>query len=207
MTLDDRLQQGITQLNLSVPSTLHAQLLAYITLLDKWNHAYNLTAVRDITQMIPKHLLDSLAIAPHVRGINVLDVGTGAGLPGLILAMARPELQCVLLDSNKKKTRFVQQVVLELGLKNVTVVSARIENFKPPHLFDTVTSRAYTNLKRFYQQTIGFCAPQGQLLAMKGVFPETELDELQDVKANIQTKSIEVPQLNAERHIVLIEPC
>lgn len=207
MTLDERLQQGITQLDLSVPSTLHTQLLAYITLLDKWNHAYNLTAVRDITQMIPKHLLDSLAIAPYVRGKNVLDVGTGAGLPGLVLAMARPELQCVLLDSNKKKTRFVQQVVLELGLKNVTVVSARIENFKPPHLFDTVTSRAYTNLKRFYQQTIEFCAPEGQLLAMKGVFPETELDELQGVQANIQTKSIEVPQLNAERHIVLIEPC
>ena len=130
----------------ALPADAQARLLAYVHLLEKWNRTYNLTAVRAPEQMIPRHLLDSLAILPYLQGQRVLDMGTGAGLPGIPLAMARPDLDFVLLDSNAKKTRFVTQACAELGLKNIEITQERVEKYQPARPFDTLVSRAFSTI-------------------------------------------------------------
>lgn len=202
--LSDTLQQGLHALSLDIPSTVQVQLIRYIELLHKWNQAYNLTAIRQPQEMVVKHLLDSLVVLPYMQGERVLDVGTGAGLPGLVIALCMPEWSYVLLDSNVKKTRFVQQVIVELNLSNVTVIHSRVEQYQPVELFDSVISRAYSNLALFYHQTLRLCKPTGQIMAMKGALPTNEIAELTDVPIKIKTIPLSVPLLNAERHLVVL---
>jgi 16S rRNA (guanine527-N7)-methyltransferase len=158
----------------------------------------NLTAISD-DEMIPKHVLDSLAVLPHICGTRILDVGTGAGLPGLLLAIARSDWQCVLVDSNAKKIRFIKQVIIELKLDNVEAVSSRIENFNNQKLFDTIISRAYSDIQSFYMQTERLCSNNGCLLAMKGKKPE-----IAEIQASIKIIPLKIPYLQAARHLVKI---
>ena len=169
------LNQGISALQLELSPTTQQQLIHYLELLVQWNQVYNLTAIREMTEMVPKHVLDSLAILPYLQGTTILDVGTGAGIPGLILALVSPQWHYVLIDKSAKKARFIQQAIIELNLTHVEVISTRIETFKPPYLFNTIISRAYSNLALFYQQTIALCANDGYLLAMKGNYPAKKM--------------------------------
>ena len=206
MSYSEILQQGIQALDLDVSETTQAQLLDYLRLLEKWNHVYNLTAITDFSEMIPKHLLDSLAVIPHISGQRILDVGTGAGLPGLVLAIVHPEWECTLLDSNSKKIRFVQQAVAELNLTNVHLEHARIEDFEPHSPFSSIICRAYTSLHDFLAQTEELCEPQGCIIAMKGLYPEQEIAELVHLPVKLETIALQVPQLSAQRHLIIMKP-
>ena len=202
--LDAQLRDGLTRLGLELGEAKRQQLLAFLALLYKWNRAFNLTAIRSQEQGIVLHLLDSLAVEPYLKGSRVIDVGTGAGLPGLPLAIARPDLDFVLLDSNIKKTRFVQQAVVELGLKNVSVVQSRVETWQPERAFSTVISRAYSNLADMLNSTRHLCDKEGIFLAMKGREPVDEIKALSAAYRVAESRRIEVPGLDAERHIVII---
>jgi 16S rRNA (guanine527-N7)-methyltransferase len=201
--LDRSLQAGLEELGLSQPG-LGERLLGYLALLVKWNRAFNLSAVREPQEMVPRHLLDSLAILPWVQGERLLDVGSGAGLPGIPLAIARPELRVVLLDSNGKKTRFLRQAQLELGLANVEVIEGRVEAYVPPTPFDIITSRAFAQLKAFIDLTAPLLAPSGRWLAMKGRLDENELTELGVETVKLQVHRLTVPGLDADRHLIEI---
>lgn len=192
---------GLDALNLPHTPEQIEQLLAFIKLIAKWNKAYNLTAVRNNEDMARLHILDSLAILPHIEGKRVIDIGTGAGLPGIPLAIFLPEVEFVLLDSNAKKTRFVQQAILELKLKNVSVLHSRVEDYQPELGFDTVTMRAFASLPDIMKLTAHLLSPNGVLLAMKGQIPEAELEE---IKANATLIPITVPEVEAERCLVRI---
>lgn len=199
-----RLESGLSALDLELSQAACDRLLAYLALLHKWNRAYNLTAVRDPLQMIGLHLLDSLAVLPHVRGPRVLDVGTGAGLPGIPLAVARPDWALTLLDSNGKKTRFVTQAAIELGLNNLTVVHSRVEEYVSERGFDTVVSRAFASLGEMLEATRHLLAPQGRLLAMKGAYPTAELAALPQGVVVEAVERLAVPGVDAARHVVLL---
>ncbi len=203
MNLANNLNQGLQTLQLNLSETTQTQLLDYIALLDKWNKVYNLTAVRQPSDMIAKHILDSLAIIPYVRGKQILDIGTGAGLPGILLAIARPDWHCILLDSSAKKIRFVKQAILELKITNAEVVCTRLEKFKPSYQFSSIISRAYSNLYNFYTQSAHLCATKGCLLAMKGIYPEQEIAKISGVK--IKTIKLKIPQLQAQRHLIIMQ--
>jgi 16S rRNA (guanine527-N7)-methyltransferase len=178
--------------------------LAFVRLLAKWNAAYNLTAVRDPEEMITRHLLDSLVLLPYVQGPRVLDIGTGPGLPGIPLAVARPDCSFTLLDANAKKTRFVTQAVGELGLKNVEVVQARVENYRPVEKFDTLVARAFSSIADMLNNAQHLCAPGGRFLAMKGVYPEGELAAIPPDFAVSEVVALKVPGLDAARHLAII---
>lgn len=179
-------------------------LLAFVHLLAKWNAAYNLTAVRDPQEMITRHLLDSLVLLPYVQGPRVLDIGTGPGLPGIPLAVARPDCAFTLLDANAKKTRFVTQAVGELGLKNVEVVQERVENYRPVEKFDTLVARAFSSIADMLNNARHLCAPGGRFLAMKGVYPEAELAAIPADFAVSEVVALKVPGLDAARHLAII---
>lgn len=196
---------GLAALQLSLTEAQQRQLQAFIALLEKWNRSFNLTAVEGAEAMIVNHLLDSLSILPFIKGEQVLDVGSGAGLPGLPLAVARPDWQFVLLDSNGKKTRFIQQVVLELKLPNISVVKSRIEEYRPERAFDTVISRAFSSLVEFAEACRAICGPQTRLLAMKGLYPSAELKALARTDYTAEVVKLEVPGLAAERHLVSLQ--
>lgn len=173
----------------------------YIQLLNKWNKAFNLTAVRDINEMLDRHLIDSLSIAKYIEGNNLIDVGTGPGLPGIPLAILWPEKKIHLLDSNGKKTRFLTQIQSELGLKNITVINDRVESFKPEEKFDGVLSRAFASLDDMLQGSSHLCKKDGYFYAMKGQFPEMEL---QAIKKPYKVRAIQWRSQEAERHLVII---
>lgn len=200
-SLHTPLQAGMTALEVEQPD-LNERLLDYLALLVKWNRAFNLTAVREPAQMLTRHILDSLAILPWVQGERLLDVGSGAGLPGIPLAMARPQLQVVLLDSNGKKARFLRQAQLELGLSNVEVAEARVEAYAATAPFDLITSRAFARLKDFVELTQPLLAPSGRWLAMKGRLDENELAEISSNGLQLQHHRLTVPGLDAERHLI-----
>ncbi|HET6655185.1 MAG TPA: 16S rRNA (guanine(527)-N(7))-methyltransferase RsmG [Gammaproteobacteria bacterium] len=200
-----RLQAGAAALGVTLDAAHCERLLAYLTLLDKWNQAYNLTAVRERTAMVDYHLLDSLSALPSLHGTRVLDVGSGAGLPGIPLAIVCPERQFVLLDGNGKKTRFCVQAAGELALANITVERARVEDYRPGQPFDTVISRAFADIGRFAAAAGPLVAPGGRLVAMKGRLPEREIKGLPAGFRVNAIKPVEVPGVNAERHIVEIE--
>ena len=195
----DTLLEGLVNLNLALAATQIDQLLTYIHLIEKWNKAYNLTAVRDIHEMVATHLLDSLAILPEVEGVRIADIGTGAGLPGIPLAICRPDWQLTLVDSNSKKTRFVQQAVLELKLQNVEVVHARVENLQPAVGFDTVLCRAFASMPDIIRLCRHLLTASGQIVAMKGQTPHEELLQLSQ---DYQVIPLRVPGIEAERCLV-----
>ncbi|WP_031434352.1 16S rRNA (guanine(527)-N(7))-methyltransferase RsmG [Methylomarinum vadi] len=198
----DILRQGLQQLALPYDENQIEKLLAFIKLIEKWNKAYNLTAVRDRQDMARLHLLDSLAILPYVQGDRVADIGTGAGLPGIPLAIFLPQAAFTLLDSNSKKTRFVQQAALELQLNNITVQHCRVEQFKPDRPFSTVIMRAFASMENIIDLTGHLLADNAVLLAMKGQVPEQELMQLTE---NYTVIPIEVPGITAQRCLVQIK--
>lgn len=204
MSLQQILAEGIAQLGIDVDAQTQTRLLQYLALLHKWNRVHNLTAVREPKKMVTQHILDCLAVLPYIEGKRLVDVGSGGGLPGIPLALARPQLEVTLLDSNHKKTVFLQQAVIDLQLTNVNVVCARVEDFKPQHPFDLVISRAFSDLGEFARLTRHLCAPGGALLAMKGLHPYEEIAQLPADVSVQQTVSLEVPGLGATRHLVVM---
>ena len=211
MNVREQLAAGVAALGLTLPDGAEARLLAYLALLDKWNRVYNLTAVRDTERMVSHHLLDSLAAVPYFQAgrphaTRVLDVGSGGGLPGIPLAIARPELQVTLIDCIAKKTAFLLQAKAELGLDNGNVVTSRVEDFKPDELIDVVTSRAFSDLKLFVNLTRHLLKPGGCWMAMKGLMPHEEIEALPDSVRVSANHVVVVPGLEASRHMIVLEP-
>lgn len=206
LSVEQRLSAGVANLAVPVSAEKQTLLLRYLALMQKWNQAYNLTAIREPHDMVIKHLLDSLSIAPWVKGPRVLDIGTGGGLPGIPLAILFPDIEFTLLDSNGKKTRFLQQVKAELSMSNVTVVHARVEEFLPEMAFPQIVSRAFSALDLFVNLASPKLADNGELLAMKGQLPAEEVIELQEKVEGMQLDVIPlaVPMLAEARHLILI---
>ncbi len=196
------LHQGLAEMDQSLDRQTESRLIHYIELIAQWNRMYNLSSIRDIDTMVTRHLLDSLSILSHIEGKTVLDVGTGAGLPGIPLAIAMPGLQFVLLDTNQKKTKFLQQVRYQMRLDNVRVIQERVEQYQASSLFDSVISRGFSTLREFLTLSQHLIKPGGQLLAMKGVFPLTELQEVTHPFNLVEVKQLKIPKLDAERHFV-----
>ena len=199
-----QLQQGIAALGLSIAEPVQRKLLDYILLLDKWNKVYSLTAVREPERMIGLHLLDCLAMLPYVKASRLLDVGSGGGMPGIILAICHPDWQITMIDSNSKKTGFLQQAAISLQLSNVTVVTSRVEQFQPAQPFDVITSRAFADLGDFVAWSQHLLAPGGCYAAMKGVYPQDEVARLPAGFVVSDVVPLQVPGLDAERHLLTI---
>nr|WP_199066592.1 16S rRNA (guanine(527)-N(7))-methyltransferase RsmG [Chromobacterium sp. ASV5] len=203
MTHIAELKQGLDTLALTLNDDQLDLLGRYLALLAKWNQTYNLTAIRQEERMVSYHLLDSLSLVPHLAGgSRMLDVGSGGGMPGIPTAIARPDMQVVLLDSNHKKTTFLRQVAAELGLANVLVVTDRVEAYQPEVKFDRITSRAFSELAEFVRLTRHLLAAGGQYVAMKGVYPYEEIALLPQGVAVSEVLPVTVPGLDAERHLV-----
>lgn len=202
----DLLEDGILELGLEERLGGDQLLMGFVTELMNWNRVYNLTSVRKPTDIVTRHILDSLSILDHLHGDRILDVGTGAGLPGIPLAIACPEREFVLLDSSSKKLRFVQQTLGILKLDNVTLENARVDEYRPENLFDTIVCRAFSDLPDFYRNTAHLCNSGGCMLAMKGVYPMTEVESLEDKSVISDVVSLKVPGLDAERHLVKMHP-
>jgi 16S rRNA (guanine527-N7)-methyltransferase len=198
------LAAGVSALGLDVCTEAQAELLRYLALIAKWNNVYNLTAIRERDHMLVEHLLDSLAILPHVQPSAVLDIGSGAGLPGIALAIARRGLQVTVLDSNRKKCAFLQQVVIELSLTNVTVACARAESYRVANAFDTVVSRALADLSTIARLSVSQLVPGGLVLALKGAVPHDELTRLPETITVRAIIRLSVPGLDAQRHLVVM---
>lgn len=206
MSSAERLRAGIAALALDLPGEAEMKLRRYLELLAKWNRTYNLTAVRDGAEMVSVHLLDSLAVAPYLGTIGSLaDVGSGAGLPGIPLALVRPELRVTLIESNHKKASFLQQAKIELGLDNVSIHCGRVEQATGLSPFDAVISRAFSDLAEFARLAGHLLAPGGRLLAMKGILPQDEINRLPDGWRLAQALPLAVPGLAAQRHLIVIE--
>jgi 16S rRNA (guanine527-N7)-methyltransferase len=202
-TLLQRIRDGALELGIELDSDQCGRLLDYIQEMVRWGKAYNLTAIRDPEKMVPLHVLDSLTVVPHVRGPRVLDLGTGAGLPGIPLALLRPDYQVWLMDSSAKKCRFLRHAARRLGLKNVQVVQSRAESYRPDEGFDTVVSRAVGTLALLMDLSAHLTLPGGRLLAMKGQYPEAEL-AVQDDRWRIEeVLALNTPGVEAERHLVV----
>lgn len=199
--LVEQIQQRIDLLGLKTSEQQIKRFEQYLRLLEKWNKAYNLTAVRTIEEMLDRHLLDSLSITKHIQGKHLLDVGTGAGLPGIPLAIYYPENHYSLLDSNGKKTRFLQQVKIELQLENVTVLNSRIEHLATEQKYDGIISRAFASLQDMLSGSEHVCADNGYYFAMKGQYPEAEL---QQIDKPYKVLPITWPGNESERHLVII---
>ena len=198
------LEAGMQQMGVEYSSEQRDMLLAYLQLLMTWNRAYNLTAIRDPGEMIRLHLLDSLAVLPHISGKRLIDVGTGAGLPGIPLAIMCPERDFTLLDSNGKKTRFLFQARCDLGLSNLKEINSRVENHRPEVPYDAVLSRAFTSVADMVNKCSHLLSPEGLFLAMKGKFPQSELSEVgKDYKVNA-SHTLQVPGVDGERHLIVI---
>lgn len=200
--LFELLHQGLIEMGQPLDRQMETQLIRFIELIAQWNRVFNLTAIRDLDTMVTRHLLDSLVVLPHIKGRTILDVGTGAGLPGIPLAIVMPEHQFVLLDSNQKKTRFLQQTIYQMRLRNVRVVHQRVEEYRAEPLFDSVISRAFSTLRDFLTMSQHLVKPHGQILAMKGVYPLTELQEVTAPFKLVEVYPLKVPKLDAERHLV-----
>ncbi len=196
------LKEGLQTLNLEADQEQLGALLDYVSLLRHWNSAYNLVAAGDEGQLVNRHVLDSLSIQPLLKGESLLDVGTGAGFPGIPLAIMNPGMRFTLVDSSGKKVRFLRHVIRTLGLGNVDPVHSRIQRFSPGAEFSTITSRAFASLRRFAEDVRHLAGPETRLLAMKGRQPEGELEELPDWIEVIAMHRLEVPGPEAERRVV-----
>lgn len=201
----EKLRQLVAQTSLQLSEQQLQQLVQYVQLLDKWNSAYNLTSVRDPMEMLVKHIMDSLAVAPFIKGQRIIDVGTGPGLPGIPLAICFPDKEFTLLDSLGKRIRFLNQVKLQLGLKNVTPLQSRVEEHQPDPGYDVVLSRAFASLS----DMIGWCAhlpaADGQFLAMKGAQAAEEIAALPDFVKVVANETLLVPELTGQRFLVVVE--
>ncbi len=199
----DVLQRGLDSLPITLSPAQQQALLEYLYLLQKWNRVYNLTAVRDLRDMVVKHLLDSLAIAPLIKGKRILDIGTGAGLPGIPLAICYSDKHFDLLDSNGKRITFLKHVATELSLKNVETQYSRIEAYQFSGRYDTILARAFGTLAAIWHNGAQLLLENGQVLAMKGIYPEEEVAALpKDVAVSHQ--SLTVPLLDSNRHVVVM---
>jgi len=208
-THDVDLATGIATLGLALNATQRAALTAYLALLSKWNKTYNLTAIREPQRMITHHLLDALAVVPHLPAtpeLRILDVGSGGGVPGIPLAIARPDAHVVMIDSNHKKAAFLVQAAIELKLPNIESHAVRVEDFAPALPFDIVISRAFSDLGAFATVAARHLAPRGQMFAMKGVHPDEELASLSPQFTVLAKPSLAVPGLDAARHLVIMQP-
>lgn len=205
MSLSQQLQEMLDKTSLQVTEDQKNKLIQLVELLNKWNKAYNLTSVRDPKQMLVKHIMDSIVVSPHLQGKRLIDVGTGPGLPGLPLAILNPDKQFFLLDSLGKRIRFIRQAVLELGLKNVTPVQSRVEEYQPEEKFDVVLSRAFASL----QDMLFWCKhlpnELGHFLALKGQLPNEEITQLDKQFEFIESISLQVPMLEGERCLVKVK--
>ncbi len=207
ITRADPLRDGATALGVAIDDAQRARLAAFVVLLAKWNRTYNLTAIRDAERMITHHLLDALAVLPHLparAGLRVLDVGSGGGIPGIPLAIARPDWHLVLVDANHKKVAFMTQAMIELKLPNVEAHAVRVEDFAPAAPFDVVISRAFSDLATFAATSARHLAPDGVLAAMKGVHPDEELADLPASFVVLAKPALTVPGLDAARHLILM---
>jgi 16S rRNA (guanine527-N7)-methyltransferase len=199
------LELGIKTLGLSCSSQQIQQLLAYLEMLQRWNKAYNLTAIREPIQMVRLHLLDSLAIHPYVQGVkHIIDVGTGPGLPGIPLAILNPNINFTLLDSNGKKTRFLFQAINDLSLANAKEINHRVEKYQPEQSFDIVLSRAFSSISDMLTQCDHLVSDSGCFLAMKGKKPDSELSQITKDYKVVDLSQINVPQVDSERHLIKI---
>ena len=207
LTSGDPLAAGAATLKVALDAAQVARLAAFVALLAKWNRTYNLTAIREAPRMITHHLLDALAVLPHLpsrSGLRVLDVGSGGGIPGIPLAIARPDWHFALVDSNHKKVAFMTQATIELKLANVEAHAVRVEDFAPSAPFDIVISRAFSDLATFASTSARHLAPEGVLAAMKGVHPDEELHEVPHDLEVVAKPSLAVPGLDAARHLILM---
>lgn len=203
--LEARLRSGLQAMQLTLDDTRVARLVEYVLLFDKWNRAYNLSAVRDPLQMVDRHLLDSLSVVPHVQPGRIIDVGSGGGLPGIPLAIVLEGAQLTLLDSNGKKTRFLFQVKTALGLDNVEVVHARVESHRPEQAYDAVISRAFASLDDMTRQCRHLLDSTGVFYAMKGVYPHDELSEMGKHYKVSAVHSLQVPREEGQRHLLVLD--
>lgn len=206
MSLAAPIEQGLGAMGIDLSGESRGRLAAHLELVEKWNRVHNLTAVRDTSQMVILHLLDSLTLLAHLGDARtVIDVGSGPGFPGIPLAIARPELHFTLLDASHKKCAFLEQARTELGLANITVACERVQDYKPAQRFDAVVSRAFAELSDFVVQSQHLAAPGGRLLAMKGIYPFEEIARVPATHRVAQVVELAVPNLEAKRHLVLLE--
>ena len=208
MTHDVDLASGVAALGLGLTAAQFAQLAAYVEFLAKWNKTYNLTAIREPHRMVTHHLLDALAVVPHLpptRGLRILDVGSGGGVPGIPLAIARPDAHVVMIDSNHKKAAFLMQAAIELGLANVESHAVRVEDYAPVSPFEVVISRAFSDLAAFATASARHLNSGGKLFAMKGLYPEEELALLPKEFVVQSAPALEVPGLDAARHVIIMQ--
>ena len=204
MSTADQLKRGLIALGLTLERDTQQRLLDYLALIEKWNRVYNLTAIREPEKMVSHHLLDSLAVAPHLHARRLLDVGSGAGLPGIPLALANPAMHVTLLDSNHKKAAFLSQALIELKLKNAVVCSERVEAWQTQDRFDVIISRAFSDMGEFVRVTRQLLAPGGMFAAMKGLHPYEEIDKLPPDCSVRQVLPLAIPGLEGARNLVLI---
>lgn len=209
MSLMSQLEEGLAVLGIDLSGAVQAKLLGYVALLKKWNRVYNLTAIRNESDMVTQHLLDSLSMLPAVpesalAGRRWADVGSGAGLPGIPLALARPDLDMTLIEAVEKKSAFQRQAKIELGLSNIAVVSGRVEEV-PGGIFDAVVSRAFADLATFVNLAGHLLTHNGRLYAMKGLAAEDELSRLPAGWAVLDRARLNVPGLDAQRHLIVLE--
>ncbi len=205
-TIETRLRDGLTAMDITFGDQAIERLITYMQLLHEWNKTHNLTAIDSIDEMLSKHVFDSVSIKPYMKGATLLDVGSGAGLPGIVLATLSPALQVTSVESRGKKAQFQTFAASKLGLKNLVVENLRIEDYKPKEKFAMVTSRAFASLSEFVEgskQTIG---ETGRWLAMKGQLDQNEIKEFKKLNYKYDTYSLAVPELDAQRHLFVIRP-
>ena len=205
MTHFNVIKTSAQKMGISLSDEIIHKLVDYLSLLQKWNKAYNLTAIRDVEQMIDLHLIDSLSTIPYISGSHIIDVGTGPGLPGMVLAICFPEKKFTLLDSNGKKTRFLTQVKMELAMDNVTVANERVEQHAFQGAYDHVISRAFASLEDMIRWTLPLPKENGNFLAMKGVYPEQEIRDLPNSVTVESVYKLSVANVSAERHLVVMK--
>lgn len=203
--LDTLLSDALKQNKLEIEAHAQTQLIAYLDLLHKWNRAFNLTNIIEPRDMVYLHLIDSLLVAPLLHGKRMIDIGSGAGLPGIPLAIVYPETEWVLLDKNSKKTRFLTQAIAELGLKNVSAVHSRSEDFHPTQGFDTILSRALGTIAMFLETTAHLLNPNGIFLAMKGKYPQEELTDISEKFIMQKVIPLHLNGMDVERHVIRIQ--
>lgn len=203
--LEKLLSQALTLNNLTVATETQQKLIRYLEMMLRWNKVFNLTAITDPREMVYLHLIDSLLMQPYLHGKHMLDVGSGAGLPGIPLAIMNPETTWVLVDKNNKKTTFLTQVCAELNLTNITPVHQRSEDFKTSPCFDTILSRAYGTLRMFVETTSHLLCPNGLLVAMKGKVPQDELHDIPTGFSVLETDELAIKGIQVERHVICLQ--